>query len=108
MSEKEGRLRLTEDGHIYREGQEESKCSSCEKKSEPCVSFFAHENSMMHKDMDNERAHRTTLFVCLTFLLIVIIFVVSYTVRTSIWLETIKELNAEIIKLACAKGIVAP
>ena len=87
---------------------EESKCSTCEKKSEPCVSFFAHENAMLHKDTDNERAHRTTLFVCITFLLIVIIFVTAYTIRTSIWLDTIAKLNAAIVELAYAKGIPAP
>jgi uncharacterized protein YebE (UPF0316 family) len=63
---------------------------------------------MMHKDMDNERAHRTTLFVCIAFVLIVIIFVTAYTVRTSIWLDTVKQLNADIVKLANAKGIIAP
>ena len=62
----------------------------------------------MHKDMDNERAHKTTLFVCITFLLIVVIFVTAYTIRTSIWLDTIKELNADIVKLANAKGIYTP
>lgn len=32
------------------EGKEniESKCTTCEKKTEPCISFLAHENAMMH------------------------------------------------------------
>ena len=85
----------------------EKNCGSCSDKKN-CVSFLSHENAMMHKDMDNERAHRTTLFVCITFLLIVIIFVTAYTVRTSIWLDTIKQLTADIVKLANAKGIIAP
>lgn len=88
--------------------QKDDECSVCEKKAQPCISFFAHENAMMHKDVDNERAHRTTLFVCITFLLIVIIFVTAYTVRTNIWLGTIKEMNAAIVELANAKGIPAP
>ncbi len=97
MSEKEGILT-----------EEESKCSTCEKKATPCVSFFAHENAMMHKDVDNERAHRTILFVCITFLLIVIIFVTAYTIRTGIWLDTITKLNSAVVELANAKGIPTP
>ena len=86
----------------------ETQCSTCEKKNEPCISFFAHENAIMHKDMDNERSHRTTLFVCVTFLLIVIIFVTAYTIRTSIWLETINNMVADIVELAHAQGIITP
>lgn len=88
--------------------KQESTCETCGKKDQACISFLSHENAMMHKDVDNERAHRTTLFVCITFLLIVIVFVAAYTVRTSIWLDTIKELNAEIVELAHAKGILTP
>ena len=87
---------------------EETHCSTCDKKSQPCISFFAYEASMLQKDVDNERAHRTTLFVCITFLLIVIIFVVAYTIRTSIWLDTITRMNAAIVELANAKGITPP
>ena len=86
----------------------EKNCNQCDKKSSACISFFAHENAMMHKDTDNERAHRTTLFVCITFLLIVVIFVTAYTVRTSIWLETVTKLNAAIVDLANAKGVISP
>lgn len=88
--------------------EKKDNCSTCQKKGTACISFFAFENSMMHKDVDNERAHRTTLFVCIAFVLIVIIFVATYTIRTSIWLETIKELNAAIIDLASAKGVITP
>ena len=87
--------------------ENENKCGSCEKK-QACISFLAHENAMMHKDTDNERAHRTTLYVCIAFVLIVIIFVAAYTVRTNIWLDTIKSMTAAIIELANANGIIAP
>ena len=86
----------------------EDRCKHCGKKDTACISFFAHENAMMHKDTDNERAHRTTLFVCITFLLIVIIFVTAYTIRTAVWLDTIAKLNAAIVELANAKGIQTP
>lgn len=85
----------------------DKSCESCSKKH-GCISFLAHENAMMHKDTDNERAHRTTLYVCIAFVLIVIIFVAAYTVRTNIWLDTIKSMNAAIIELANAKGIPSP
>ena len=84
-----------------------SDCGSCNKKH-ACISFLAHENAMMHKDTDNERAHRTTLFVCAAFVLVILIFVVSYTVRTGVWLNTIKEMYAALVQLANAKGILAP
>ena len=85
----------------------EEGCGNCKDKK-ACISFFAHENAMMHKDMDNERAHRTTRFVCITFIIITLIFVIAYTFRMNSFLDTIKEMNAVIIQLANAKGIIAP
>ena len=41
-------------------------------------------------------------------LLIVIIFVTAYTIRTAVWLDTITKLNAAIVDLANAKGIPTP
>lgn len=86
----------------------ESKCTTCEKKNEPCISFFAHENSLMHKDIDNERLHKTITFICITFLLIVIIFVTAYTIRMNSFLDTINKTNAVIVELVNAKGIITP
>lgn len=86
----------------------EESCKSCNHKPKKCISFFAHENDMMHKDIDNERAHRTTLFVCLTFIIITIIFVTAYTLRMNSFIDLIKGMNAELVKLANAKGIVSP
>jgi len=87
---------------------EENKCSTCEKKAEPCISFFAHENAMMHKDLDNERSHKTNLFVCITFIIITVIFVTAYTLRMNSFINLIKEMNAVIVQLASAKGILTP
>ena len=87
---------------------EEDKCSGCRRKAPETVSFFMHENSIMHKDMDNERAHRTNLFVCLTVIILTLIFVCAYTFRMNAFIELIREMNAEIIKLASAKGIITP
>ena len=83
------------------------KCNSCDK-NQACISFIAHENAMMHKDMDNERSHRSNLFFAVTVLLITLIFVIAYTVRMNAFIDVIKEMNADIVKLANAKGIIVP
>ena len=87
---------------------EETGCETCSKKKEACISFLSHENAMMHKDMDNERMHKTILFVCLTFLLIVVIFVAAYTIRMASFLDTIKSMNAALVELANAKAVPTP
>ena len=89
------------------EQHQEDSCGSCNKK-QACISFLAHENAMMHKDADNERAHRTTMIVCIAFVIITIIFVFAYTVRMNSFLSTINQLTADIVELAGAKGIIAP
>jgi len=86
----------------------ETDCSTCKKKNEACVSFLSHENAMMHKDMDNERAHKSNIVFAITVLVITLIFVIAYTIRMNAFVEVIKEQNAEIVKLACAKGIISP
>lgn len=84
-----------------------SECTGCQKKHS-CISFLAHENAMMHKDADNERAHRTTLFVCVFALVFALIFVTAYTVRMNTFVDLIKGMNAALMELANAKGIIAP
>ena len=88
--------------------ENETKCTTCEKKSTACISFFAHENAMMHKDVDNERAHKTTMFVCITFIIITTIFVLAYTLRMNSFLDTINKMTAALVELAGAKGITPP
>ena len=72
------------------------------------ITAFAYENALMHKDMDNERANRTTLFVCVFAILFALIFVIAYTVRMNTFVELIREMNAAIVDLAGVKGIIAP
>lgn len=87
---------------------EEDKCSGCKNKIPESVSFFMHENSMMHKDMDNERSHRSNLFFCITVIILTLIFVVAYTLRMNVFIELIKDMNAVIVQLASAKGFITP
>lgn len=88
-----------------------NQCSQCAEKGQTCIPFFVHENAMMHKDTDNERMHETIKRIsdndvkskrnmCITFILIIIIFVTAYTVRTNIWLDTVNRMNNTIIELA--------
>ena len=79
-----------------------------ESKKPENITFFAHENAMMHKDMDNERAHKTIAIMCITFILITGIFVFAYTFRMNAFLETINKMTAVIVELAGAKGVIAP
>ena len=71
---------------------------------QPVVSFLVHENDMNQKDMENERLHETfkkTVFALgVTFILIITIFVTTYTVRTRIWNETIEKMTNAIIEVA--------
>lgn len=64
------------------------------------IDFFVHESDMMQKDVDNERLHKTIHGICITFIAIIIIFVTAYTVRTSVWLNTINRMNAAILEMA--------
>ena len=83
--------------------------SEINRKEKPeSVSAFAYENALMHKDADVERAHSTTSWVCVTFVVMIAIFVAAYTLRTSIWLETINKMVAAIVELSHAQGLPAP
>ena len=77
-------------------------------KKPEAVTAFAYENALMHKDFDNARANRTTLFVCVFALLFALTFVIAYTVRMNTFVDLIKEMNAAMVQLANAKGVIAP
>ena len=72
------------------------------------VTAFAYENALMHKDFDNARANKTTLFVCIFALLFALIFVTAYTLRMNSFIDLTKEMIAAILKIADAKGIAVP
>ena len=67
-----------------------------ENKSERTVSAFEHENSLMHYGMVNKRSMIMLISVCVTFVLITLIFVIGYTIRERNWLDTITRINAEV------------
>ena len=57
------------------------------------VSAFEHENALMHYGMVNKRSMIMLISVCVTFVLITLIFVIGYTVRERNWLDTITRIT---------------
>lgn len=64
-----------------------------EGKIERTVSAFEHENSLMHYGMVNKRSMIMLISVCVTFVLITLIFVIGYTVREKNWLNTLARIS---------------
>ncbi len=60
------------------------------------VSAFEHENSLMHYGMVNKRSMIMLISVCVTFVLITLIFVIGYTIRERNWLDTLTRINTEV------------
>ena len=69
---------------------------------QPFVSFFVHEADMNRVDTENERLHDThknvIRTICQTFIGLILIFVVAYTVRTALWQKTVLELKDAIVQ----------
>ena len=69
---------------------------------QPIVSFFVHEADMNRVDTENERLHDThknvTRTICRTFICLIMIFVIAYTVRTALWQRTVLELKDAIVQ----------
>lgn len=60
---------------------------------ERTVSVFEHENSLMHYGMVNRRSMIMLISVCVTFVLLTLIFVIGYTVREQNWLDALTRLT---------------
>ena len=69
---------------------------------QPVVSFIVHEADMNRVDTENERLHDTHKSVirtiCQTFIGLILIFVVAYTLRTALWQRTVLELKDAIVQ----------
>ena len=83
----------------------DEKCKNCDEK-QACISFFAHENAMMHKDADNERLaniaqgqRKINAVQSIIILAIVFFMAMFYTYRTKMWNDTIAKQNETIIML---------
>ena len=70
-------------------------CENTERKIPETISVFAYESALMHKDADNDRLaqdcarmHRLVRWLVALVLLLIVIFVTTYTIRTRFWLDT--------------------
>lgn len=64
------------------------------------ISAFEHENAIMHYGMVNRRSMIMLISVCVTFVLITLIFVIGYTVREKHWLDTLTQINPAVSEVA--------
>lgn len=70
---------------------EEKKCVNCSE-HEKCIPFFDHQNTMMHYNWVNRRSMISLIAVCVTMIIVVLIFATNQTKREQMWQETIKEM----------------
>ena len=57
------------------------------------VSAFEHENALWHYGNVNRRSMVMLIAVCITFILITLVFVIGYTVREKNWLNTLSQIT---------------
>lgn len=71
----------------------EERCKNCDEKTQACIPFFAHEDTMMHYNHANRRMLIALVTVCLTFIVTIAVFVSGYTAREKNWLETMARMT---------------
>ena len=57
------------------------------------VSAFEHENALMHYGKVNKRSLIALIAVCITFVVVTLIFVIGYTIREKNWLNTLTRIG---------------
>ena len=68
-------------------------CKNCsENNGEKCVPFFDVQNTMMHYNWANRRMLIALVCVCLSMIIVVIVFATNQTAREQMWQETIKSM----------------
>ena len=68
------------------------------------VSAFEHENALMHYGNVNKRSMIMLISVCVTFIMITLIFVIGYTIREKNWLDTLSTFRTTTVGVA-ADGV---
>lgn len=69
----------------------DEKCKNCTEQ-EKCVPFFEHQDTMMHYNWVNRRSMISLIAVCVTMIIVVLIFATNQTKREQMWQETIKSM----------------
>ena len=72
----------------------EDKCKNCTEQ-EKCIPFFEHQDTMMHYNWVNRRSMISLIAVCVTMIIVVMIFATNQTKREQMWQETIKEVISQ-------------
>ena len=74
--------------------EEKENCGNCSEK-ERCIPFFDHQNTMMHYNWVNRRSMIQLIAVCITMIVVVLIFATNQTKREQMWQETIKSIISQ-------------
>ena len=70
-----------------------NQCSvNCGNNADRCVPFFDVQNTMMHYNWANRRMLIALVCVCLSMIIVVIVFATNQTKREQMWQETIKSM----------------
>ena len=70
-----------------------NQCSvNCGNNADRCVPFFDVQNTMMHYNWANRRMLVALVCVCLSMIIVVIVFATNQTKREQMWQETIKSM----------------
>ena len=71
----------------------DGKCKNCgDGNGEKCVPFFDVQNTMMHYNWANRRMLIALVCVCVSMIIVVIVFATNQTKREQMWQETIKSM----------------
>ena len=71
----------------------DEKCKNCgDGNGEKCVPFFDVQNTMMHYNWANRRMLIALVCVCVSMIIVVIVFATNQTKREQMWQETIKSM----------------
>ena len=72
---------------------EKETCShNCGNNGDRCVPFFDVQNTMMHYNWANRRMLIALVCVCVSMIIVVIVFATNQTRREQMWQETIKSM----------------
>lgn len=81
--------------------EQKNSCENCEGK---CIPFYDHQHTMMHYNWVNRRCMISLIAVCVTMIIVVLIFASNQTKREQMWQETIKEMYSSTVAAEVQDG----
>ena len=67
-----------------------------ENEKQASVPYFIHEGDMARMDMAMDKMKYALRTVCLTLVLVVLLFVVAYTINNNNWLKYVERMQTEV------------